>query len=158
MSSPVTKYAKSGDINIAYQVVGDGLLDLIIVPGWVSHLDLSWEMTGFDDWIRRLAAFSRVILFDKRGTGLSDRDVGESSIEERMDDLRAVMDAVGSARTALLGFSEGGPLSMLCAATYPERVQAVVLLATFASAIEDADYPEGAMQRAALAQLRDVVD
>src|SRR5262245_66138515 len=114
---PATRYAKSGDVSIAYQVVGDGPLDLVVVPGWISNVDFAWEDPLYGEWVRRLAAFSRVILFDKRGTGLSDRDVGNSTLEERMDDLRAVLTAVGSKRAALLGFSEGGPLSMLFAAT-----------------------------------------
>ena len=153
-----TKYARSGDINIAYQEVGAGELDLVIVPGWISHLDLWWEGLGYPDWIDRLASFCRVILFDKRGTGLSDRDVGESTLEERMDDLRAVLDAAGSERAAVFGFSEGGPLSMLFAATYPERVHALVLCATFARATEAPDYPEGAQMRASLDELMRIVE
>jgi len=153
-----TRYAKSGDINIAYQVVGAGQLDLVIVPGWLSHLDLSWEGLGYSDWIKRLASFCRVILFDKRGTGLSDRDVGDSTLEERMDDLRAVLDAVGSRRAAVFGFSEGGPLAILFAATYPERVHSLVLCATFARATEAPDYPEGAQQQTKLDALMHIVE
>jgi len=153
-----TKYARSGDINIAYQEVGNGELDLVVVPGWLSHLDLWWEALGYADWIERLASFCRVILFDKRGTGLSDRDVGDSTLEERMDDLRAVLDAVGSQRAAVFGFSEGGPLSMLFAATYPERVHALVLYATFARATETPDYLEGAQMRASLDELRRIAE
>jgi class 3 adenylate cyclase len=141
---PRTRYAKSGDVSIAYQVVGDGPLDLIVVPGWISHLDLHWEMLGFEDWVRRLTRFCRLILFDKRGSGLSDRDVGDSTLEERMDDLRAVLDAVGSERSAVLGFSEGGPLAMVFAASCPERVHALVLFGTFTSTREAPDFPEGA--------------
>src|SRR5262245_4719270 len=140
---PETCYAKSGDVSIAYQVVGTGPFDLVVVPGWISNVDFAWEDPLYGDWIRRLAAFSRVILFDKRGTGLSDRDVGDSTLEERMDDLRAVLAAAGSERAAVLGFSEGGSLSILFAATYPERVQGLILYATFARARETADYPEG---------------
>ena len=143
MQRPKTHYAKSGDINIAYQVVGDGPIDLIVVPGWISNLDLHWEMQGFEGWVQRLSSFCRVILFDKRGSGLSDRDVGDSTIEERMDDLRAVLDAVGSERAAVLGFSEGGSLAMMFAATYPERVQALGLFGTFPSASEAPDFPAG---------------
>ncbi len=150
---PKTNYAKSGDIDIAYQVVGDGPLDILVVPGFISHLDLQWEMLGFEDWVRRLASFGRVILFDKRGGGLSDRDVGDSTLEERMDDLRAVMDAVGSARPVIFGVSEGGPLSVLCAATYPERVQALVLCSTFATANDDA-YPADAKMTPGLDHMR----
>jgi pimeloyl-ACP methyl ester carboxylesterase len=153
-----TKYAKSGDINIAYQEVGAGELDLVVVPGWLSHLDLWWEAVGYPDWIERLASFCRVILFDKRGTGLSDRDVGDSTLEERMDDLRAVLDEAGSQRAAIFGFSEGGPLSILFAATYPERVHALVLCATFARATEALDYSEGAQMRASLDNLMRIVE
>jgi len=153
-----TKYAKSGDINIAYQEVGAGELDLVVVPGWLSHLDLWWEALGYPDWIERLASFCRVILFDKRGTGLSDRDVGDSTLEERMDDLRAVLDAAGSQRAAVFGFSEGGPLSMLFAVTYPERVHALILCATFARATEAQDYPEGAQMQASLDKLMNIVE
>src|SRR5205823_5148757 len=140
---PETRYAKSGDVNIAYQVVGEGPFDLVVVPGWISNVDFAWEDPFYGDWVRGLAAFSHVILFDKRGTGLSDRDVGDSTLEERMDDLRAVLEAAGSERAAVMGFSEGGPLSMLFAATYPERVRALILYATFARASEAPDYPEG---------------
>jgi class 3 adenylate cyclase len=156
-SLPKTKYAKSGDISIAYQVVGDGPLDLVVVPGWISHLDLQWEMPGYPEWIERLTRFSRVILFDKRGIGLSDRDVGDSTLDERMDDLRAVLDAVGLTRAAVLGFSEGGALAMLFAATYPERVQALVLYATMARVRPAPDYPEGKGQVAVIQAVRDNV-
>src|SRR5437016_10835558 len=118
---PETRYARSGDVNIAYQVVGDGPFDLVVVPGWISNVDFAWEDPLYGDWLRRLTAFSRVILFDKRGTGLSDRDVGDSTLEERMDDLRAVLAVAGSERAAVLGFSEGGALAMLFAASYPDR-------------------------------------
>jgi pimeloyl-ACP methyl ester carboxylesterase len=123
--TPETRYAKSGDVHIAYQVVGDGPIDLVFVPGWITHLELAWEDPLEAAFLRRLASFLRLILFDKRGTGLSDRvPVNELPIlEERMDDVRAVMDAAGSERAALLGVSEGGPLSSLFAATYPERTE-----------------------------------
>jgi pimeloyl-ACP methyl ester carboxylesterase len=129
-----TRYAKSGDVHIAYRVVGDGPIDLVFVPGWITHLELAWEDPLEAAFLRRLASFLRLILFDKRGTGLSDRvPVNELPIlEERMDDVRAVMDAAGSERAALLGVSEGGPLSSLFAATYPERTAALVLYGTFA--------------------------
>jgi len=155
---PETRYAKSGDVSIAYQVVGDGPLDLVVVPGWISNVDFAWEDPLYGDWVRRLAAFSRVILFDKRGTGLSDRDVGDSTLEERMDDLRAVLEAAGSERAAVMGFSEGGPLSMLFAATYPERVWALVLYATFARASEGPDYPEGVEVRKNVEVLRHALE
>lgn len=155
---PKTSYAKSGDLHIAYQVIGDGPLDLVVVPGWISHLDMNWEMVGFEDWVRRLSSFARVILFDKRGSGLSDRDVGESTIEDRMDDLRAVLDAAGSEKAACIGFSEGGPLSILYAASYPDRVRALVLLGTFPTAVEDDDFPHGAKLRGALNQMLEVAE
>ena len=127
MTPPETRYARSGDIRIAYQVVGSGEIDLVFVPGFVSNIDLFWEMPEWVNFFSRFATFSRLILFDKRGTGLSDRDVGIATLEERMDDVRAVMDAAGSRRAALFGLSEGGPMSLLFAATYPERVRALVL-------------------------------
>ncbi len=128
---PETKYAKSGDVNIAYQVVGDGPLDLVFVPGWVSHLEVGWEDPSFARFLHRLASFSRLIMFDKRGTGLSDRvSLNElPTLEQRMDDVRAVMDAVGSERAAVMGVSEGGSMCALFAATYPERTSALVLYA-----------------------------
>lgn len=142
MTEHETQYARSGDLNIAYQVVGDGPLDLVFVPGFVSHLEFQWEepmQARFFSW---LAAFSRLIRFDKRGTGLSDR-VKTGTLEERMDDVRAVMDAVGSERAALLGLSEGGPLSLTFAATYPERTTALILWNTFARLQWAPDYPFG---------------
>src|SRR5262245_45029168 len=108
MNPPETRYAKSGDVHIAYQVVGTGPLDLVFVPGFVSNIELLWESAEWTHFFSGLAAFSRLILFDKRGTGLSDRSVGIAALEERMDDVRAVMDAAGSERAALFGFSEGG--------------------------------------------------
>src|SRR6478672_9076226 len=126
MTPPETRYARSGETRIAYQIVGNGPLDLVFVPGFISNLDLMWE-TAYAHFFSRLAAFSRLILFDKRGTGLSDRDVGIANLEDRMDDVRAVMDAAGSERAALYGVSEGGPMSLLFAATYPQRATALVL-------------------------------
>jgi len=132
MTPPQTRYARSGNVRIAYQVVGSGPLDLVFVPGFVSNIDLFWEVPEYARHFSRLATFSRLILFDKRGTGLSDRDVGIATLEERMDDVRAVMDAAGSERAALFGASEGGPMSILFAATYPDRAQALVLVGSFA--------------------------
>ncbi|HVH75611.1 MAG TPA: adenylate/guanylate cyclase domain-containing protein [Stellaceae bacterium] len=132
MEAPETRYARSGDVRIAYQVVGNGPFDLVVVPGFVSNLDLSWEMPEFANFYSRLAGFSRLILFDKRGTGLSDRNVGIATLEERMDDVRAVMDAAGSDRAALFGISEGGPMSLLFAATYPQRAQALAVYGSYA--------------------------
>ena len=138
---PQTRYARSGDVNIAYQVVGDGPIDLVFVMGWVSHLDYFWAEPSFARFLRRLASFSRLILFDKRGTGLSDR-VGElPTLEQRMDDVRAVLDAVGSRQAALLGVSEGGPLCALYATTYPERTRALVMIGTYAKRRWAPDYP-----------------
>jgi class 3 adenylate cyclase len=128
---PETHYANSGDVRIAYQVTGDGPIDLVFVPGFISNLDLVWEEPNRARFFSRLASFSRLILFDKRGTGLSDRFGEVASLEERMDDVRAVMDAVGSERAALFGISEGGAMSMLFAATYPERTRALVLYGTY---------------------------
>jgi len=132
MTPPETRYAKSGDVHIAYQAVGEGPLDTIFVPGFVSNVELAWELPGPARLFSRLAAFSRLIRFDKRGTGLSDRHVGVAHLEERMDDVRAVMDAAGSERAALFGVSEGGAMSMLFAATYPERTRALALYGTYA--------------------------
>jgi len=131
---PTTRYAKSGDYSIAYQVVGDAPLDLVYVPGFVSHVEHAWEDPDFALFLGRLASFSRLILFDKRGTGLSDRVPVQKlpTLEERMDDVRAVMDAAGSEKAALFGVSEGGPMSMLFATTYPERISALVLYGTYA--------------------------
>jgi len=138
-----TKYARSSGVHIAYQVVGQGPLDLVYVPGWVSHVELAWEEPALARFLGRLASFSRLIAFDKRGTGLSDRvpDDQLPTLEERMDDLRAVMDAVGSERASLFGYSEGGNLCALFAATYPERTRALVMLGTFAKRIWSPDYP-----------------
>jgi len=139
---PQTRYARSGEVNIAYQVVGAGPLDLVLVPGFVSHLDNDWEEPRPAHGLRRLASFSRLIRFDKRGTGLSDRSVGLPDLETRMDDVRAVMDAVGSERAALYGYSEGGPMCCLFAATYPSRVSALVLYGSYAKRRDpDEDYP-----------------
>jgi len=132
MDLPETRYAHSGELNIAYQVLGEGPLDVVFVPGIISHLDLQWGVPGTQRFFERLASFSRVILFDKRGTGLSDHVAGPAPLEERMDDLRAVMDAAKSERAAIIGLSEGGPLAILFSATCPERVSALVLCGTFA--------------------------
>jgi class 3 adenylate cyclase len=140
---PKTRYARSGDVNIAYQVAGDGPLDLVYVPGWVSHLDLGWEEPAYARFLERLASFSRLILLDKRGTGLSDRvPLGAlPTLEQRMDDVRAVMDAVGCRRAGLLGVSEGGPMCALFAATYPERTSALVMYGSYARGLPEGDYP-----------------
>ena len=143
---PETMYARSGDVNIAYQVIGDAPLDLVFVMGWVSHMEYFWSEPNFARFLHRLASFSRLILFDKRGTGLSDRvPINQlPTLEQRMDDVRAVMDAVGSERAALCGVSEGGPMCSLFAATYPEKTLALVMIGTYAKRIRDAEYPWGA--------------
>ena len=128
----VTRYAKSGDIHIAYQVFGDGPVDLVFVPGFVSHIENYWDEPHFARWLERLGNHARVIIFDKRGTGLSDRVSQLPGLDQRMDDVRAVMDAVGLERAALMGISEGGPMAMMFAATHPDRCQALVLYGTFA--------------------------
>jgi pimeloyl-ACP methyl ester carboxylesterase/class 3 adenylate cyclase len=137
---PETRYARSGDVSIAYQVFGDGPFDLVFVPGAFSHVDLIWEDERRAAYFRALASFARVIVFDKRGTGASDH-VEIADLESRMDDVRAVMDDAGSARAAVMGSSEGGPMSMLFAATYPERTRALVLYGTFARGAWAPDYP-----------------
>ena len=128
MEVPRTRYAASGRVRVAYQVVGDGRLDLVCVPSAASHLEVFWEEPSVARYLSRLASFSRLILFDKRGVGMSDRFEGLPTLEERMDDVRAVMDAVDSSRAALLGMSEGGAIAAMFAATYPQRVSALVLL------------------------------
>jgi len=141
---PETLYARSGDVNIAYQVAGKGPLDLVYVPGWVSNVELMWEEPAMARFLGRLASFSRLILFDKRGTGLSDRVSNDKlpTLEERMDDVRAVLEAVGSDRAALFGHSEGGNMCVLFAATYPERTAALITLGSFAKRRDpDEDYP-----------------
>lgn len=140
-AAPPIHYARSGDVNIAYQVVGDGPIDLVFVMGWVSHLEYFWREPSFARFLRRLASFSRLILFDKRGTGLSDRVAALPTLEQRMDDVRAVLDAVGSRRAVLLGVSEGGPLCSLYATTYPERTLALVMIGTYAKRQWAPDYP-----------------
>jgi class 3 adenylate cyclase len=140
---PATHYAKSGDVHIAYQVVGEGPIDLVLIHGFISHLEYQWEDPALARFLNRLASFSRLIVFDKRGTGLSDR-VAESALptlEQRMDDIRAVMDAVGSNRAAMFGLSEGGPLSTLFAATYPARTVALIMYGAYAKWIRSDDYP-----------------
>ena len=131
---PVTRYAASGDVNIAFQSIGEGPVDIIMVPGVVSHIEFLHEFPGYTAFLRRLSTFARVVTFDKRGQGLSDGMSGSPSLEQRMDDVRAVMDAIGSQRAALLGFSEGSPMSALFAATYPERTSHLVLFGGFAKA------------------------
>jgi len=143
-----TRYARSGEVSIAYQAIGEGELDVVVASPFISHLDLLWENQLQSAFMRRLASFARVILFDRRGVGLSDPAVGAPNLEQRMDDLRAVMDAAGSERAALIGMSEGSTMSMLFAATYPERVSALVLWGGMARSTWAEDYP-WALERAA---------
>jgi pimeloyl-ACP methyl ester carboxylesterase len=150
---PQTRYAKSGNVNIAYQVLGKGPPDLVFVPGWVSNIDMFWEQPDFARFLSRLASFSRLILFDKRGTGLSDRVVDMPSLEIRMDDVRAVMDAAGSERAALYGFSEGGPMCALFAATYPTRTLALIMSGSYARKTMAPDYPWGPTEEQFLASI-----
>ena len=138
-----THYAKSGDTNIAYQVSGSGPLDMVLVPGWVSHVERAREQPTLAEFLHRLESFSRLIFLDRRGTGLSDPAAGLPTLEQRMDDVRAVMDAVGTDRAALFGISEGGPMCSLFAATYPERTAALVLYGTIARGTWAPDYPSG---------------
>ncbi len=143
MSRSEIQYASStGGIDIAYQVVGDGPVDLVFVPGFITHLDLSWDLPHFG-WLEQLDGVARVITFDKRGTGLSDRSLGFGSLEERADDIRTVMDAVGSERAFLHGVSEGGPMSVLFAATFPERVRGLLLYGTGPRFSQSENYPFG---------------
>ena len=133
MEAPV-KYAKSGDVHIAYRVFGDGPRDIVLIPGTLSHVELSWERPVHEHLLNRLTAFARVIVFDKRGQGLSDRVAApEHTLEERIGDVRAVMDAAGSEQATIYGWSEGGPMCLMFSATYPERTSSLVLYGTFAS-------------------------
>jgi class 3 adenylate cyclase/pimeloyl-ACP methyl ester carboxylesterase len=138
-----TRYAQSGDLHIAYQLVGDGPVDLLLAPGYLSHLEQNQWWPGYGHFLERLGSFSRVILFDRRGTGLSDRILALGSFEELLDDITAVLDAVSSERAALLGQAEGGPMCALFAATFPERTSALVLNASYAKRMRSPDYPWG---------------
>ena len=138
---PETRYVKSGGVSVAYQVTGGGPFDLVYVQGWVSNLDYAWESPRLTHVLRRLGSFCRLVRIDKRGTGLSDRNVGFPTLQERADDVRAVLDAIGSRRTVLFGSSEGGVLCMLFAATYPERTEALILHGAYAQGLWSPDYP-----------------
>jgi pimeloyl-ACP methyl ester carboxylesterase len=142
---PKTDYAKSGDVHVAYQLLGDGPVNLVFVPGFVSHVEHFWEDPSLARFLRRLASFSRLVFFDKRGTGLSDRvsEAALPTLEERMDDVRAVMDAVGFDRAAVFAPSEGGSMAILFAATFPQRTTALVLYGTFAAGVKEPGYPWG---------------
>jgi class 3 adenylate cyclase len=138
---PETRYARSGNVHIAFQVTGDGPFDLMLVPGFITHLEVDWNEPRHARFLERLGSFARLIRFDKRGTGLSDRPFALGGIETRMDDMRAVMDAVGCERAALFAFWEGGPMAAVFAATYPERVSALALFGTFVRRVRSDDYP-----------------
>jgi len=144
-ATPRVRYARSGAVNIAYQVAGSGPIDIVFVMGWVSHLESFWSEPHFARFLTRLATRARLILFDKRGTGLSDPvPVSQlPSLDERLDDVRAVMEAAGSERAVLLGVSEGGPLCSLFAATYPEKTEALIMIGSYARRLRDDDYPWG---------------
>ena len=142
MKPPETRYTKSGDVSIAYQVVGDGPLDVVFVGGFATHVEIAWELPPLARFYRRLASFSRLILFDKRGTGLSDPVTDVPNLETRMDDVRAVMDAAGSSCATLFGQSEGAPMCVLFAATYPDRTERLVLTGAMARSTEAEDYAQ----------------
>jgi pimeloyl-ACP methyl ester carboxylesterase len=138
---PETQYTSVGDISIAYQVIGDGPFDLLYAPGWLSNLEYAWESPHYTDFFTKIARFCRLLIFDKRGTGLSERDVGFPTLEQRTEDIVAVLDAIGSQETALFGVSEGGNMAAVFAATYPERTRALVLTGTAARGSWAPDYP-----------------
>jgi len=147
MEMPETRYARSGDVAIAYQVLGEGPFDVVYAPGTVSHVELNWDAAGIAALLRGIAGHARLIVFDKRGTGLSDRDVGVPTLEERSDDIRAVMDAARSPRAALVGTSEGAPMCVVFAASHPERVSALVLYGGMARPLWAPDYQFGIPER-----------
>jgi pimeloyl-ACP methyl ester carboxylesterase len=140
---PETRYAKSGSVHIGYQVVGSGTTDLIVLAGFYSHLEAQWEEPRYARFLERLASFSRLILLDQRGTGLSDRAVRLPTLEQHIDDVLAVMEAVGLERAAILGIAQGGALAALLAATHPDRVSSLILYAAYARLMQDGDYPWG---------------
>lgn len=152
-----TRYAKSGDVHIAYRVFGEGPRDIVVIPGTVSHAELYWESPPNRHMLSRLSSFARVIVFDKRGQGLSDR-VGEQTLEERTGDVLAVMDAVGSERAAIYGWSEGGAMSLMFAASHPGRTAALILFGAYASVqAEPWEVPPLAFNRCKRSCLRTLV-
>src|SRR5712692_7184131 len=140
---PDTRYAKCGNVSIAFQVIGEGPIDLVLFPGFISHVEVAWEQPELAHFLTSLASFSRLIVFDKRGTGMSDPYPSAPTMEERMDDIRAVMDAAGSSRAAVMGVSEGGTLSMLFSHLHRDRVQALILYGSWARRLAAPDYPWG---------------
>ena len=151
---PETRYARSGDARIAYQVIGDGPIDLLLVPWFVSHVEAGWEEPNLAWFLSRLASFARLIIFDKRGTGLSDPVTRIPTIEQRVDEVRAVLDAVGSETATIFGASEGGTLSVLFARAHPERARALILYGSWARRIACQGYPWGMHK----AELHDLLD
>jgi class 3 adenylate cyclase/pimeloyl-ACP methyl ester carboxylesterase len=151
-----TRYARSGDVSIAYQVSGEGPFDIVFVPGSGSHVEQAWEVPVIRAWFERFGSFARVIHFDKRGTGMSDSVSPATVLETRMDDVRAVMDASGSERAAVIGLSEGGPMSALFAATYPDRVWALVLWGAMAKETRTPDYPWGDDEAVSLQEIANI--
>jgi pimeloyl-ACP methyl ester carboxylesterase len=156
--APRTRYARSADLSIAYQVLGAGELDLVVAPGFVSHLEWGWQEPSLQHFLERLASFSRLILFDKRGTGLSDPVAGAATLEERVEDLTAVMDAAGSRQAAVMGVSEGGTMAMLFAAQHPERTRALVLYGATPRFTVAPDYPQGLDEAVMMRLLDGLVD
>ena len=153
MERPETRYARCGDISIAYQVIGDGPIDLLHAQGWITNVEYAWESPEYAQFMIKLSRFSRLITFDKRGTGMSDRDVGFPTLDQRVQDIRAVLDAAGSEQAALFGTSEGGGMAALFAATHPERASALLLYGAFARRAWAPDYPWGQTRE----QLEEVV-
>jgi class 3 adenylate cyclase/pimeloyl-ACP methyl ester carboxylesterase len=143
MDKPQTKFTRAGDVAVAYQVVGDGPVDLVYASGWLSNIEIVWEHPGYNKLLSLLSEKCRLILFDKRGTGMSDRDVGAPTLEERTDDIRAVMDAAGSERASIFGVSEGGSMTMMFAAIYPERVSSIILAGCYPCKAWRPDWPHG---------------
>jgi class 3 adenylate cyclase len=158
MGMPETRYACSGDVYIAYQVLGDGPFDVVIAPAAVSHVELQWQIAGWAAFLRALAGHARVLVFDKRGTGMSDRVSGAATLEERSDDIRAVMDAAGSERAAVFGFSESAPMSVVFAASHPGRVSALVLSGGAARTLWAPDYLFGQTERQARIELEEELE
>jgi class 3 adenylate cyclase len=155
---PETSYARSGDLSIAYQVIGHGPRDLIVVPGWLWHTEFLWNDPGFLRFMRGLSDFARVISYDKRGTGLSDPVASAPSLDERMDDVLAVLDAASSQRASLFGFSEGGPISALFAATHPERTERLIVYGSYVCGPHDPDSPAGERWGATMERVRKTID
>jgi pimeloyl-ACP methyl ester carboxylesterase len=156
METPPVRYARSGDVSVAYRTIGDAPREIVMVPGYISHMDVMMENPRMRPFFNRLLRFARVTVFDKRGTGMSDPVEGVPTLEDRMDDVRAVMDTVGIERASLIGFSEGAPMSILFSATYPQRVQALVLVGGMARSTWAPDYPWARPREALLEALEEL--